>query len=70
MAENKNLPVRKVTAAGLGGAVSTILVFVSIQLGAPITPEVAASITTILAFACAYLVPAKKSAPARENDSV
>ena len=53
-------PIRKVTASGAAGALSTVLVFVVntyIAPGKPITPAVAAAIATILAFAAGYLRP-------------
>lgn len=51
-------PVRKVSAAGLAGALSVVLVFILGQFKIEVTPEVASAITTVLAFAAGYLVPA------------
>jgi hypothetical protein len=51
-------PVRKVSAAGLAGAFSILIVFILGQFSIEVTNEVAAAITAILAFAAGYLVPA------------
>lgn len=45
----------KVTAATLGGAVATIVVWVGAQVGVEVTPEVGAALATVLAFAAGYL---------------
>lgn len=45
-------PTPKVTAAGLGGAVTTLIVFLA---GPDISPEVAAAIATLVSFAAGYL---------------
>lgn len=57
------LPVRKVGAAGLGGAVSTALIwalghFAGLELG----EEVAAAVVTLVTFAVGYLVPDRQPA--------
>ena len=51
MPSNDITPVPKVAAAGVGGAVATVLVFIANQFGLDVGPEVAAAIATILAFA-------------------
>lgn len=55
------LPVRKVTAAGLGGALSIVLVAVGRLFGVEVSGEEAAALTTVLAFVAGYLVPEKKA---------
>jgi uncharacterized membrane protein len=45
----------KTTAAGIAGAVTLVIVFVLGQLGVEIPADVAAAVTTIIAFAAAYL---------------
>lgn len=45
----------KTTAAGIAGAVTLVIVFVLGQLGVEVPADVAAAVTTILAFAAAYL---------------
>lgn len=57
------LPVRKVGAAGLGGAVSTALIwalghFAGLELG----EEVTAAVVTLVTFAVGYLVPDRQPA--------
>lgn len=45
----------KVQAAGAGGALAVVLVWVAGLLGVQMPAEVAASVTTLLAFAAGYL---------------
>jgi uncharacterized membrane protein len=45
----------KTTAAGIAGAVTLVIVFVLGQLGVEVPADVAAAVTTIIAFAAAYL---------------
>ena len=56
-----NFPVKKVGAAGVAGAATTIIVFILntyiLPETKPLTGEIAAAITTILAFVAAYLTP-------------
>lgn len=54
MSQSKR-PVAKVAAAGTGGAAATVLIAIASQLGLDLPPEVAAAITTVLAFAAGYL---------------
>lgn len=59
MKSASNVPVRKVTAGGIAGAVTTVLVFVVntyVAPSKPITPEIAAALTTIISFVTAYWV--------------
>ncbi len=53
-----NTPVRKVTAVGIAGAITTLLVFVLntyvLDPGKQITPDAAAALTTVLAFLAGY----------------
>jgi len=53
MNQQSLVPKRKVSAAGLGGAVSIIVV----ALIGNVAPEVASAITTVCSFAAGYLVP-------------
>lgn len=57
--ENNKLPATrihsKVAAAGIGGAVATVLVWVAEMAGLEVTPEVAAAFATIVAFGAGYL---------------
>lgn len=48
-------PQPKVAAAGVAGAVTTILVFVVGQLGVELPAEVAAALTALIAFAAGFL---------------
>jgi hypothetical protein len=45
----------KVAAAGLGGAVSIVVVWTVTLFGVEVPPSVASAFTTILSFACGYL---------------
>jgi len=45
----------KTTAAGIAGAVTLVIVFVLGRLGVDIPADVAAAVTTIIAFVAAYL---------------
>lgn len=49
----------KVSAAGIAGAVSIILVFMLDQLGIKLPVEVGSAITTILSFVVGYMTPAE-----------
>jgi hypothetical protein len=55
------VPTRKVTAGGIAGAASILIVFLLntyiLPPDKPLTAEIAAALTTILSFAIAYLVP-------------
>jgi hypothetical protein len=55
------IPTRKVTAGGVAGAASIIIVFALnnyvLPQDKPLTAEVAAALTTFLSFVIAYLVP-------------
>jgi len=51
-------PRPKVAAAGIAGAATTILIWILNSLmGVEVPPEVAAAITTILAFLAGYFTP-------------
>ncbi len=51
-------PVRKVAAAGLAAALTTIVVFIlQTHFSISITAELAAAATTIIGFIVAYIVP-------------
>lgn len=54
-------PVRKVSAAGIAGALSILIVFVLGQFNVEVTNEVASAITAVLAFGAGYMVPAAAS---------
>ena len=45
----------KVAAAGVAGAVGTLLIFLLEQVGVDLTAEAAAALVTVLAFAAGYL---------------
>jgi uncharacterized membrane protein YjjB (DUF3815 family) len=52
------LPIRKIQVAALGGAISTLVVFLMEQYGhVQIPAAVATAITTILSFLISYFVP-------------
>lgn len=48
-------PEPKVTAAGVGGAFAIVLVWILGQFGVDMPAEVAAAVTTLLAFAAGWL---------------
>ena len=50
-------PVPKVAAAGIGGAVATLIVYVAGLAGVEVPGDVGAAIATVVAFAAAYLKP-------------
>lgn len=56
-AESPKTPRPKVQAAGIGGAVATLIVFIVGVLGVEVPPEAAAALATIAAFALGYRVP-------------
>jgi len=49
-------PTQKVSAAGIGGALSIVIVYVFGLLGLDMPPEVASALTAIVSFAAGYLV--------------
>ena len=53
----------KTAAAGIAGAVTLVIVFVLGQFGVEIPADVAAAVTTIIAFAAAYLKSAHDWTP-------
>jgi enamine deaminase RidA (YjgF/YER057c/UK114 family) len=55
MSQPSNTPTSKVTAATGAGAASVLVVFIAGQLGLDVSPEVAAAIATLLAFAGGYV---------------
>jgi len=60
------LPTRKVTVAGVAGALTTIIVWVVntwviVDPTKVITGEIGAAIATVLSFGIGYLVPPSKS---------
>ncbi|MDP9456959.1 MAG: hypothetical protein M3Q49_11630 [Actinomycetota bacterium] len=48
-------PTPKIAAAGIGGAIATILVWVVGLLGLEVPAEVAAAFATVISFAAGYL---------------
>lgn len=48
-------PSEKMSAAGLAGAVSVLVVFVAGAAGLEVPPGVAAALTSVLAFAAGYV---------------
>jgi hypothetical protein len=61
-----NMPTNKVLAAGIAGAIVTVAIFVAQQFqpGFTMPAEVVAASTTIVSFACAYLVRNRAIEPA------
>jgi hypothetical protein len=53
-------PTNKVAAAGIGGSLSVVLVWVAGMFGVEVPAEVASAITTIVAFFAGYLVREKR----------
>jgi hypothetical protein len=53
------VPIRKVTASGIAGAVAAIVVYVlnTYYLQTPIPGDIAAALTTVLAFGVSYGMP-------------
>ena len=49
-------PEPKVLAAGVSGAVATVLIWAATLAGLDLTPEVAAAIATLVAFVAGYFV--------------
>jgi hypothetical protein len=56
-------PVRKVNAAGLAGAVTTLVLWVVEATAATVPAPVAAAITTVVAAGIAYLTPSAPGEP-------
>jgi H+/Cl- antiporter ClcA len=57
---NSAVPVRKVAAGGVGGALSTIIIFVLnhyLLKSDPLDGTISAAITTLVTFAVSYIVP-------------
>lgn len=54
--QESKAPTNKVTAAGLGGAVATLLVFVANLFGVEVPAEAAASLATLVGVLLAYVV--------------
>lgn len=48
-------PVTKVAAAGIGGAVATLVVYLASLTGVEVPGDVGAAIATVVAFAAGYL---------------
>ncbi len=54
-------PTQKVAAAGIGGAVSILIIYlVQVTFNTEMPAEVASSITALIAFASGYIVKEKK----------
>jgi len=51
------VPHVKVAAAGIGGAVSTVVIAIIEAAGGNVSPDLAAAIATIVAFGAGYLTP-------------
>jgi hypothetical protein len=58
MRQKSSLPIRKVSAVGVAGALTTLIVY---GLGIEMSGEVAAAITTLIVFVTGYLVPPAQS---------
>lgn len=52
-------PSRKVGAAGIGGAISVLVIFTCQQFGVEIPGDVGAAIGTVCAFGLGWLVPSE-----------
>ena len=50
-------PVPKMQAAGIGGAVTTIIIAIAVAVGVDVPAEVAAALATLISFAAGYLKP-------------
>lgn len=57
---NPNTPNRKITAVGLAGAATAVLLWALGPVLPPVPPEVASAITAIIAAVIGYLVPEPK----------
>lgn len=57
------VPTQKVTAAGLAGALSIIIVWLFGLADIDIPPEVASAFTVVLSVVTAYIVPEKADEP-------
>lgn len=55
MNQPNNVPTHKVAAAGIGGAVATIVVAILNAYGVSLDPSVVAAIVTLAAFGAGYL---------------
>jgi putative flippase GtrA len=53
-------PTNKVAAAGIGGALAIVLIWIAGLFNVEVPPEVAASIAAIVSFATGYLVREKR----------
>ena len=49
------VPAPKVAAAGMAGAITTLLVFIATELDVELSAEAGAAIATLIAFASGYL---------------
>ena len=60
-----NIPVRKVQASGIAGAIATIIVIILnsyvLNENKPLTGEFSAALTTVIAFVVGYIVPPGKN---------
>lgn len=53
-------PTQKVAAAGIGGSLSIVLIYVVGLFGLDLPPEVASAVTAIVSFAAGYVTPEVK----------
>lgn len=53
-------PTQKVAAAGIGGSLSIVLVYVIGLLGLELPPEVSSAATALISFGAGYLVRERK----------
>jgi hypothetical protein len=62
MAEQSNVPTRKVAIGGAAGAVATILVWASKAFGGVEVPaEIAVALTALITFGLQYAIPDKET---------
>lgn len=54
------VPTSKVAAAGISGSVSVLIIYIGSELGLDMPAEVAAAITTVMAFLAGYMVKDKR----------
>jgi hypothetical protein len=59
----RRAPIRKVNAAGLSGAVTTLVLWLVELTGVTVPTVVAAAITTVVAAGVGYLVPSAPGEP-------
>jgi len=60
MAESTNVPMRKITAVGVAGALTTVIITISRDaIGYEMSADLSAAVTTIITFLAGYFTPNK-----------